>query len=98
VKLETPRIAQQPATLEMVRWLSTLDCSVNCGDSPSELGGEGSGLKCVESLVELLHLGNPKDHPITIFSIQDAMERRPSQRSCMSADTTLFSGMSNSGH
>jgi hypothetical protein len=82
----------------MVRRFGTLDRSVDGGDSPSELSGEGPGLKCIESLVELLYLGNPKDYSITIFSIQDAMERRLSQRSCMSADTMLLSGISNSGH
>lgn len=75
-----------------------LDCSVGGGDGSSELSGEGPGLECVESPVEMLYLRKSKDHPITILSIQDAMERRPSHRSGMSADTMLLSGISNCGH
>lgn len=84
--------------LEVVRRLGTLDCNVDGADSVGELSGEGPGLKCVESLVELLYLGNPKDHPITMLSIQDAMKRRPSQRSCVPANTMFLGSISKSGH
>jgi hypothetical protein len=82
----------------VVRRFNTLDCSVDGGESVSEIGGEGPGLKGVESLVELVYIGSPEDNPIAICSIQDAMERRPSHRSCMSGDMMLLGGISNSSH
>jgi hypothetical protein len=47
--------------------------------------------------VELLHIRNRKDHPITVLSIQGTMERSPSQGSRMSADTMSLSNFSNNG-
>lgn len=82
----------------MVSRFGTLDRSVDGGDRLSELSREWPGLKCIETLVELLYLGYSKDHPIAMISVQDALERCPSQRSCVSADTVLLSGSSNSGH
>ena len=91
-------MTHQPATLEVVRRLGTLDGSVNGRDGPGELSREGSGLKCVETLVELLNLGNPEDDTIAIPSIQDAMECRPSQRSSVSVDAILLSRITNHCH
>lgn len=62
----------------MIRRLGALDCSVDGGDSISEVGGQGPSLQCVEGARELPYLGNRKDHRIAILSIQDTMVRRPS--------------------
>lgn len=91
-------MTHQPTFLEVVSRLSTLHGSVNSRDGAGELSREGSGLKCVETFMELLDLGNPKDDPITISSIQDAMEGRPPQCSCMSADAILLSRITNYCH
>lgn len=81
----------------MVWWFCALDRSVDGCNSLSELGRERSSLKCVKSFVELLHIGNSKDRPITVLSIQDTMERSPSQGSRMSADTMFLGHFSNNG-
>lgn len=91
-------MTHQPTTLEVVRRLGTLDASVNGRDGVGKLSGEGSSLKCVEAFMELLDLGNPKDDTITIPSVQDAMEGRPPQSSCMPADAILLSCITNHGH
>lgn len=82
----------------MIRGPGTLNCGVYGGNSIGEVSGEGTGVNRVESLVELIHLGNPEDHRVSVRSVQDAMERRPPQRSCVPADSVLLSCFQNSDH
>lgn len=94
----TVSIEHQQATLEVVRRFNTLDCSVDGSESVGKIGGKGPGLEGVKSLVELVYIGGPEDNPITIHSIQDAMESCPSHRSRMSGDMIFLGGILNSSH